>query len=129
MKNFKIIFQPEIRKFLGYLGQSNIFHTHFNKKNPKEQRVNVVKELIESVKYLSFKLEVVGEDASLRRQAFLQKSLAKKLKTLDLCRQYFVWDRGEHDRAEQGPAGAIPLSRKVFGKFENLFSKRFSRNS
>ena len=48
-----IIFQPEIRKFLGYLGQSNIFHTHFNKKNPKEQRVNVVKELIESVKYLS----------------------------------------------------------------------------
>ena len=51
-----IIFQPEIRKFLGYLGQSNFFHTHFNlkRKNLKEvQKVNVLKELIESVKYLS----------------------------------------------------------------------------
>lgn len=49
-----IIFQPEIRKFLGYLGQSNFFHAHFNKKNLKEeQKVNVIKELIESVKYLS----------------------------------------------------------------------------
>ncbi len=49
-----IIFQPEIRKFLGYLGQSNIFHTHFSRKNNKEpQKVNVIKELIESVKYLS----------------------------------------------------------------------------
>lgn len=51
-----IIFQPEIRKFLGYLGQSNFFHSHFNlrRKNLKEtQKVNVLKELIESVKYLS----------------------------------------------------------------------------
>ena len=49
-----IIFQPEIRKFLGYLGQSNIFHKHFGKKNNKEtQKVNVIKELIETVKYLS----------------------------------------------------------------------------
>ena len=49
-----IIFQPEIRKFLGYLGQSNIFHSHFNRKNSKEtQKVNVIKELIETVKYLS----------------------------------------------------------------------------
>lgn len=49
-----IIFQPEIRKFLGYLGQSNFFHTHFSKKSPKEtQKVNVIKELIEAVKYLS----------------------------------------------------------------------------
>lgn len=51
-----IIFQPEIRKFLGYLGQSNFFHAHFNlrRKNLKEtQKVNVLKELIESVKYLS----------------------------------------------------------------------------
>ena len=51
-----IIFQPEIRRFLGYLGQSNFFHAHFNlkRKNPKEtQKVNVLKELIESVKYLS----------------------------------------------------------------------------
>ncbi len=51
-----IIFQPEIRKFLGYLGQSNLFNAHFNlrRKNLKdEQKVNVLKELIESVKYLS----------------------------------------------------------------------------
>lgn len=49
-----IIFQPEIRKFLGYLGQSNIFHTHFSRKVNKEtQKVNVIKELIETVKYLS----------------------------------------------------------------------------
>ncbi len=50
-----IIFQPEIRKFLGYLGQSNIFHSHFSsKRNNKEtQKVNVIKELIETVKYLS----------------------------------------------------------------------------
>ena len=49
-----IIFQPEIRKFLGYLGQSNIFHSHLKKKNLKDvQKVNVIKELIETVKYLS----------------------------------------------------------------------------
>lgn len=51
-----IIFQPEIRRFLGYLGQSNFFHAHFNlkRKNPREnQKVNVIKELIETVKYLS----------------------------------------------------------------------------
>lgn len=49
-----IIFQPEIRKFLGYLGQSNFFHGHFGRKNLKEtQKVNVIKELIETVKYLS----------------------------------------------------------------------------
>ena len=49
-----IIFQPEIRKFLGYLGQSNLFHNHFTRRNVKDtQKVNVIKELIESVKYLS----------------------------------------------------------------------------
>lgn len=51
-----IIFQPEIRRFLGYLGQSNFFHAHFNlkRKTPREnQKVNVIKELIETVKYLS----------------------------------------------------------------------------
>ena len=49
-----IIFQPEIRKFLGYLGQSNLFHSHFSRRNNREtQKVNVIKELIESVKYLS----------------------------------------------------------------------------
>ncbi len=51
-----IIFQPEIRRFLGYLGQSNFFHAHFNlkrKKTTDTQNVNVIKELIETVKYLS----------------------------------------------------------------------------
>lgn len=49
-----IIFQPEIRKFLGYLGQSNFFNGNFGKKNLKQtQKVNVLKELIESVKYLA----------------------------------------------------------------------------
>lgn len=49
-----IIFQPEIRKFLGYLGQSNFFNGSFGKKNLKQtQKVNVLKELIESVKYLA----------------------------------------------------------------------------
>ena len=50
-----IIFQPEIRKFLGYLGQSNFFNNNFfNKKETKHiEKVNVIKELIESVKYLS----------------------------------------------------------------------------
>lgn len=50
-----IIFQPEIRKFLGYLGQSNFFNQYFfNKNNNKSiEKVNVIKELIESVKYLS----------------------------------------------------------------------------
>ncbi len=50
-----IIFQPEIRRFLGYLGQSNFFNNNFfNKKESKHaEKVNVVKELIESVKYLS----------------------------------------------------------------------------
>lgn len=49
-----IIFQPEIRKFLGYLGQSNIFHNYLRKRNVKDvQNVNVIRELIETVKYLS----------------------------------------------------------------------------
>ena len=42
-----IIFQPEIRKFLGYLGQSNIFHNYLRKRNVKDvQNVNVIRELI-----------------------------------------------------------------------------------
>ena len=49
-----IIFQPEIRKFLGYLGQSNFFHNHLKKRSLKDvQKVNVIRELIETVKYLS----------------------------------------------------------------------------
>lgn len=50
-----IIFQPEIRKFLGYLGQSNIFNKGFfgRKENKHIEKINVIKELIEAVKYLS----------------------------------------------------------------------------
>ncbi len=50
-----IIFQPEIRKFLGYLGQSNIFNKgFFTKKETKHiEKINVIKELIEAVKYLA----------------------------------------------------------------------------
>lgn len=50
-----IIFQPEIRKFLGYLGQSNIFKNNlFGKRENKSiEKINVIKELIEAVKYLA----------------------------------------------------------------------------
>lgn len=50
-----VIFQPELRKFLGFLGQvdfiSRAFGSHNN--NKKDDSIDVVKELIESVKYLS----------------------------------------------------------------------------
>ncbi len=47
-----VIFQPELRKFLGYLGQMDFFHKAFLNNNEKEE-INVIKEIIESVKYLS----------------------------------------------------------------------------
>ncbi len=47
-----VIFQPELRKFLGYLGQMDFFHKAFSNIDEKEE-INVVKEIIESVKYLS----------------------------------------------------------------------------
>ncbi len=50
-----VIFQPELRRFLGYLGQAsfvaNLFTNHNSKK--KDKKIDVVKELIESVKYFS----------------------------------------------------------------------------
>ena len=50
-----VIFQPELRRFLGFLGQvafiSSLF-TQNNKKNT-DKKIDVIKELIESVKYLS----------------------------------------------------------------------------
>lgn len=50
-----VIFQPELRRFLGFLGQvdfvSNLFSQ--NVKNSNNRKIDVVKELIESVKYLS----------------------------------------------------------------------------
>ena len=49
-----VIFQPELRKFLGFLGQADFFSKAFSpshvSKNPK---IDVIKELIEAVKYLS----------------------------------------------------------------------------
>ena len=47
-----VIFQPELRRFLGYLGQGGFFAKYFNKKVTDEADFNVVHELIESVKYL-----------------------------------------------------------------------------
>ena len=48
-----VIFQPELRRFLGYLGQGGFFAKYFNKKNAADDVTeNVVHELIESVKYL-----------------------------------------------------------------------------
>lgn len=50
-----VIFQPELRRFLGFLGQvdivSKIFSTNNNHQSAKE--IDVIKELIESVKYFS----------------------------------------------------------------------------
>jgi len=49
-----VIFQPELRKFLGFLGQADFFGKAFSSshvsKNPK---IDVIKELIEAVKFLS----------------------------------------------------------------------------
>lgn len=51
-----VIFQPEMRRFLGYIGQNDFFvNMLFNKNGDRKNadEVNVVKELIESIKYLS----------------------------------------------------------------------------
>jgi diadenylate cyclase len=50
-----VIFQPELRRFLGYLGQpgfiSKTLLNHSTSKN--SEKIDVIKEVIESVKYLS----------------------------------------------------------------------------
>ena len=52
-----VIFQPELRRFLGYLGQPgfirNTFFSSGSLKQNKEEDINVIKEIIESVKYLT----------------------------------------------------------------------------
>lgn len=50
-----VIFQPELRRFLGFLGQADFVSKMFNTTNAKlkTRKIDVVKELIESVKYLS----------------------------------------------------------------------------
>ncbi len=50
-----VIFQPELRRFLGFLGQADLFTRFFGNGNHKtdNQEIDVIKELIESVKFLS----------------------------------------------------------------------------
>lgn len=51
-----VIFQPELRKFLGYIGQGDLFTRVFltkHKEIPSSKKADVLKELIETVKYLS----------------------------------------------------------------------------
>lgn len=48
-----VIFQPELRKFLGFLGQVDFVTKIFNSSHKTDPKIDVVKELIESVKYLS----------------------------------------------------------------------------
>ncbi len=50
-----VIFQPELRRFLGYLGQIDFFKRLFDndKKKGDNKSIDVIKEIIEAVKYLS----------------------------------------------------------------------------
>lgn len=52
-----VIFQPELRRFLGYLGQPGfirkVFFTGGTYKEASEQDIDVVKEIIEAIKYLT----------------------------------------------------------------------------
>lgn len=50
-----VIFQPELRRFLGYLGQVDFFKRLIegDKNKDKNKSVDVIKEIIEAVKYLS----------------------------------------------------------------------------
>ncbi|MBO6087170.1 diadenylate cyclase CdaA [bacterium] len=50
-----VIFQPELRRFLGFLGQVDFISQIFTPNSAKHQskKIDVVKELIESVKFLS----------------------------------------------------------------------------
>ncbi len=52
-----VIFQPELRRFLGYLGQPgfirNTFFSPSKKYEKREDSVDVIKEIIEAVKYLT----------------------------------------------------------------------------
>lgn len=50
-----VIFQPELRRFLGYLGQMDFFKRWFESDKDKDtnKSIDVIKEIIEAVKYLS----------------------------------------------------------------------------
>lgn len=47
-----IIFQPELRRFLGYLGQGGFWAKYLKKTTSVEKNFNLVHEIIEAVKYL-----------------------------------------------------------------------------
>ncbi len=49
-----VIFQPELRRLLGYLGQADFISRFFGNSNKhKDEQIDVIKELIEAVKFLS----------------------------------------------------------------------------
>ncbi len=50
-----VIFQPELRRFLGFLGEVDFVNQLFgnSNKNIADKRIDVVKEIVESVKYFS----------------------------------------------------------------------------
>ncbi len=49
-----VIFQPELRRFLGFLGQVDFINKLFdNSKNAGDKSIDVVKEVVETVKYCS----------------------------------------------------------------------------
>lgn len=50
-----VIFQPELRKFLGFLGQVDFISRAFTSQShvSKNPKIDIIKELIEAVKYLS----------------------------------------------------------------------------
>ena len=49
-----VIFQPELRRFLGFLGQVDFVNKLFNNsKKADNKRIDVVKEILEAVKYFS----------------------------------------------------------------------------
>lgn len=50
-----VIFQPELRRFLGFLGQVDFVNRLFSNsdKDNTDKRIDVVKEIVESVKYFS----------------------------------------------------------------------------
>ncbi len=48
-----VVFQPELRKFLGYLGQTGFLNRNFFSIKKKDSDIKVVKEILEAVKYCS----------------------------------------------------------------------------
>ena len=50
-----VIFQPELRRFLGYIGQGNLFEKIFTSDTnfTNEKKIDVARELIEAIKYMS----------------------------------------------------------------------------